>query len=83
MALLHHMDGAALALLSTFTSHFAGRTPFRAGGQAWMEYLRLFDESRLVHATSIDFTLCTLLAPFWMSNDAEGRNWEQRWAGGV
>jgi len=31
-----------------------------------------------VHATSIDFTLCTLLAPFWMSNDAEGRRWEQR-----
>jgi hypothetical protein len=40
--------------------------------------VRLFDQSRLVHATSIDFALCTLLAPFWMANDAEGRQWEQR-----
>lgn len=48
------------------------------GGAAWYEFLRLFDSSRLVHATTIDFTICTLLAPFWMSNDAEGRKWEQR-----
>lgn len=49
-----------------------------AGGEAWVDYVRLFDQSRLVHATSVDFALCTLLAPFWMQNDAEGRGWEQR-----
>jgi hypothetical protein len=49
-----------------------------AGGDAWLQYLQLFDQSRLTHATSLDFVLLTLLMPFWMSNDAERRNWEQR-----
>lgn len=49
-----------------------------AGSYAWVQYLQLFDESRLTHATSLDFVLLTLLMPFWMSNDAERRNWEQR-----
>lgn len=49
-----------------------------AGSAAWLGYLQLFDESRLVHATSVDFSLLTLLLPFWMSNDAQGRNWERR-----
>jgi len=49
-----------------------------AGGTAWLQYLQLFDQSRLTHATSLDFVLLTLLMPFWMSNDAERRNWEQR-----
>ncbi|KAF8072514.1 hypothetical protein HT031_000174 [Scenedesmus sp. PABB004] len=48
-----------------------------AGGGAWAGYLQLFDESRLVHATSVDFALCTLLMPFWMANDAQGRNWDK------
>eukprot|EP00877_Chromochloris_zofingiensis_P013454 jgi/Chrzof1/8362/Cz03g07180.t1 len=49
-----------------------------AGSGAWLDYLKLFDESRFVHATSIDFALFTALAPFWMSNDAEGRGWGPR-----
>jgi hypothetical protein len=49
-----------------------------AGGDAWVQYLQLFDQSRLTHATSLDFVLLTLLMPFWMSNDAERRGWEQR-----
>lgn len=49
-----------------------------AGGDAWLQYLQLFDESRLTHATSLDFVLLTLLMPFWMGNDAERRGWEQR-----
>lgn len=51
-----------------------------AGTEQWLGYLQFFDESRLAHATSIDFMLCTLLLPFWLNNDAEGRKWEQRWA---
>ncbi|KAG2428233.1 hypothetical protein HYH02_014415 [Chlamydomonas schloesseri] len=49
-----------------------------AGGDAWVEYLKLFDESRLVHVTTVDFATLTALAPFWMENDAVGRKWEQR-----
>lgn len=45
---------------------------------AWVEYSRLFRESRLVHATTIDFMLFTCFVPFWMYNDAQQRNWEQR-----
>ncbi len=28
--------------------------------------------------TSLDFMTLTALAPFWMYNDAEARQWEQR-----
>jgi hypothetical protein len=45
---------------------------------ALLDYMRLFDESRLVHASSLDFVLFTALAPYWMSNDAEGRGWGPR-----
>ncbi len=49
-----------------------------AGGEAWQEYLQLFQESRFVHVTSADFTALSLFAPFWMWNDAEKRQWEGR-----
>jgi hypothetical protein len=49
-----------------------------AGDDAWAGYLQLFEGSRLVHATSLDFALCTLLMPFWMYNDAQGRAWSSR-----
>ncbi|KAG2487273.1 hypothetical protein HYH03_014114 [Edaphochlamys debaryana] len=49
-----------------------------AGDYYWLDYLKLFDESRLVHVTTIDFATLTLLAPFWMELDASGRNWSQR-----
>ncbi|GBF96446.1 hypothetical protein Rsub_09245 [Raphidocelis subcapitata] len=76
-----YMRGAETAVLPGLLAAGAAFYLFQAataGGQAWYDYMRLFDQSRLVHATSIDFALCTLLAPFWMANDAEGRNWEQR-----
>ena len=41
-------------------------------------YLSLFDESRLVHISTIDCCILTALAPFWMSNDAELRGWKDR-----
>ncbi|EFJ48269.1 hypothetical protein VOLCADRAFT_60480, partial [Volvox carteri f. nagariensis] len=49
-----------------------------SNGDIWLDYFKLFDESRLVHVTSIDFATLTALAPFWMENDATGRNWARR-----
>eukprot|EP00878_Enallax_costatus_P003693 GHUV01003909.1.p1 GENE.GHUV01003909.1~~GHUV01003909.1.p1 ORF type:complete len:178 (+),score=44.79 GHUV01003909.1:154-687(+) len=59
-------------------SAYWGYTAVTAGLEQWLGYVQLFDESRLVHATSLDFMLCTLLMYFWMSNDAQGRNWDKR-----
>ena len=49
-----------------------------AGGQAWLGYFSMFDESRFVHVTSLDFLALTLLAPFWVLNDASTRSWSDR-----
>jgi len=49
-----------------------------AGSAAWIEYLKLLQESRFVHVTTIDFLTLTTLAPFWMDNDAQLRKWEGR-----
>ena len=49
-----------------------------AGGEAWTEYFQLFNESRFVHVTSLDFAALCLSAPFWMWNDAEKRQWQDR-----
>ncbi|GAX83453.1 hypothetical protein CEUSTIGMA_g10878.t1 [Chlamydomonas eustigma] len=51
---------------------------FTADGSAWEGYLQLFDESRLVHISTIDCTILMSLTPFWMANDAELRNWKDR-----
>lgn len=53
-------------------------TAVTAGADEWINYVQLFDQSRLVHATSLDFMLCTLLMFFWMGNDAQGRKWDKR-----
>jgi hypothetical protein len=49
-----------------------------AGGPAWAAYFALFQESRLVHVTTLDFLTLSALAPFWMDNDAQLRGWEGR-----
>ncbi|GIL53793.1 hypothetical protein Vafri_9425 [Volvox africanus] len=49
-----------------------------SSGDIWADYLKLFDESRLVHMNSIDLAILIALAPFWMENDAIGRNWDKR-----
>lgn len=41
-------------------------------------YLSLFEESRLVHISTIDCAILAALCPFWMSNDAEVRDWKDR-----
>ena len=51
-----------------------------AGGAAWIDYSHLFDESKLVHVTTVDFFLLSAFAPFWMYNDAQLRDWKPRCA---
>lgn len=41
-------------------------------------YLGLFDESKLVHISTIDCCILAALCPYWMWNDAELRDWKQR-----
>eukprot|EP00884_Botryococcus_braunii_P015266 jgi/Botrbrau1/2422/Bobra.0395s0046.1 len=49
-----------------------------ASPEQWLDYLKLFDESRLVHVSSLDLTVLTCVAPFWMFNDAAQRDWQPR-----
>lgn len=51
---------------------------FYAGIPAWNAYFKLFDESRFVHVTSLDFCALTALTPFFLYTDAEKRQWEAR-----
>ncbi|KMT02292.1 hypothetical protein BVRB_9g206100 [Beta vulgaris subsp. vulgaris] len=39
----------------------------------WQEFYQYFRESKLVHATSLDFTLLSAFAPFWVYNDMTAR----------
>ncbi len=48
------------------------------GGEAWTGFGKLIEESRLVHISTLDLLCLSAFAPFWMSNDAEGREWEGR-----
>ena len=41
----------------------------------WREYLHLWEESRLVNVSTLDFGLLTAFAPFWIQNDAQRRKW--------
>ena len=42
-----------------------------ADAAQWDTFGHLFQESRLVHVTSVDFLTLNLLAPFWVWNDAQ------------
>ena len=50
-----------------------------AGPAAWVDYGRLFDESRFVHVTTLDFLTLSALAPFWVANDAGRRGATPAW----
>ncbi|GAB4825315.1 hypothetical protein Ancab_008187 [Ancistrocladus abbreviatus] len=39
----------------------------------WKEFYQYFRESKLVHATSLDFILLSTFAPFWVYNDMTAR----------
>ncbi|XP_015082093.1 uncharacterized protein LOC107025843 [Solanum pennellii] len=46
-----------------------------SSGDVWKEFYQYFRESRFVHATSIDFSLLSAFAPFWIYNDMTARKW--------
>ena len=48
-----------------------------ASGSDWAGYFALFGKSRFVHVSTLDFCVLTLMAPFWVSNDAETRKWNK------
>lgn len=39
----------------------------------WQEFYQYFRESKLVHVTSLDFSLLSAFAPFWVYNDMTAR----------
>ncbi|KAK1439753.1 hypothetical protein QVD17_05573 [Tagetes erecta] len=49
-----------------------------ATGDNWKEYFQYFGGSRLIHVTSIDFTLLSTFAPFWVYNDMTVRKWTDK-----
>jgi hypothetical protein len=63
---------AAILLLGALSQAWLAAT---AGPAAWNEFARLFDESRLVHVTSLDFLALSSFIPFWVSLDAGSRKW--------
>ena len=62
------------AILLVATLGLAGKAA-TAGPTAWADFAHLFQESKLVHVTSIDFVTLCLCAPFWVWNDAAGRRY--------
>ncbi|XP_020231115.1 uncharacterized protein LOC109811714 [Cajanus cajan] len=46
-----------------------------AGQDVWKEFYQYFRESKLIHITSIDFTILSTFAPFWVYNDMTARKW--------
>ncbi|CAI7848345.1 unnamed protein product [Closterium sp. NIES-54] len=49
----------------------------------WLEFLQYFQESLLIHVTSMDFVLLNMFLPFWLFNDMAYRNWAPRDSWGV
>lgn len=43
--------------------------------EVWTEFFQYFRESRLVHATSLDFTMLSAFSAFWVYNDMTARRW--------
>ncbi|CAN1127975.1 hypothetical protein LINPERPRIM_LOCUS29924 [Linum perenne] len=41
----------------------------------WGEFYQYFRESKFIHVTSLDFSLLSLFAPFWVYNDMTARKW--------
>ena len=56
-----------------------GRATIAGFGGEWTGFMRQFEESRLVHVSTLDLIICAASAPFWMSNDAVQRGWDRRW----
>ena len=72
------MESPVLAWLLLASGVFCVGQIATAGTTAWADYIKLVQESRLVHVTTVDFLTLTTLAPFWMDNDAQLRQWDGR-----
>nr|AFK43448.1 unknown [Lotus japonicus] len=46
-----------------------------SGDDVWKEFYQYFRESKFIHIMTIDFTLLSTLAPFWVYNDMTTRKW--------
>ncbi|CAN4110130.1 unnamed protein product [Withania somnifera] len=46
-----------------------------SNGDVWKEFYQYFRESRFIHVMSIDFSLLSAFAPFWIYNDMTARKW--------
>lgn len=46
-----------------------------SGDEAWREFFQYFRGSKFIHLTSIDFSLLSTFAPFWVYNDMTARKW--------
>ncbi|XP_058787216.1 uncharacterized protein LOC131661629 [Vicia villosa] len=46
-----------------------------AGEDVWKEFYQYCRGSKFIHLMSIDFTLLSTLAPFWVYNDMTARKW--------
>ncbi|XP_008229787.1 PREDICTED: uncharacterized protein LOC103329132 [Prunus mume] len=46
-----------------------------ADGADWKEYYQYFKGSKFIHVMSLDFTLLSAFAPFWVYNDMTSRKW--------
>lgn len=64
---------ALLGLSGLFLFQF-----FSAGGDEWYQFGKLFEESRLVHMTTVDVITLMLALPFWLYNDASARGFKQQ-----
>lgn len=49
-----------------------------ASGDDWKEFYQYYRESKFIHITSLDFTLLSAFAPFWVYNDMTARKWYDR-----
>ena len=67
---------ANAALLAAGTAYFVAMAA-TAGPDAWGKFFLLFDKSRFTHVMTLDFVFLTFMAPFWLINDAEQRQWSK------
>ena len=66
--------GAAICL-----GYIISHLPPFADSKLLTDYLKLFDESRVVHVSSLDALALVAFSPYWMYNDAERRQWSSRY----
>ncbi|KAI7835501.1 hypothetical protein COHA_010596, partial [Chlorella ohadii] len=72
------MESPVVAVLCLAGAAWCVAQAALAGPQQWDAYFRLLEESRFINVMTCDFLCLCALAPFWMANDAQLRNWDKR-----